>query len=138
MKSILVLLCIALFGSATFLKKIALDKLHPYDIQIISCLFHLITLPIFVYYLQKKNIVLTFININTVYAVVAISISMLAGVLFSFLLKSTTNIGPYVALVSLNPAITILLSFLFLEEKITVIKVIAFVLAAISAILISL
>lgn len=64
-------------------------------------------------------------------------IHIIGAVAFGFLLKESNNVGVLSALVSLSPVVTVTLSMIFLGEQFSFWKVIAFLLALFSAILIN-
>ncbi len=134
--SLYLIICIILFGVSTFFRKLALDRLHPFQLQIISGIIYMILMPLWLYLLHQKEII-EYDSRGVMYAVVCVFIYTGATVLFSFALKETKSPGAVAALVSLSPIITISLAFFFLDEKFTVTKAIALLLALGSAILVN-
>lgn len=128
--------CILLFGASTFLRKMALERMHPFQFQIVSGIIYTAFIPIWYYLLSSKENV-QYYPINIFWAIACTLLYMTGAILFGFLLKENNSVGTAAALVSLNPVITLGLSFVFLGEKLTVAKCIAFVLALTSAILIN-
>lgn len=139
MKSILpyVVLCIILFGISTFFRKLSLDRMHPYQLQVISGVIYLAFLPMWLLILSYQQPGAKYDNLGIFFAVVCILIYTVATVLFGFALKETKSPGVVAALISLSPVITMTLAFFFLDEKFTVTKGIAFALALASAILVN-
>lgn len=131
-----IIFCICLFGFSTFLRKLALDRMHPYQFQIISGIIYCIFIPIWFYVLPKDKEV-NYSAYGIIFAIVGTLIYTLSTVLFSFILKETKNPGSLSALISLSPIITIGLSFIFLGEKFSLTKILALIFAIISAILVS-
>lgn len=113
----------------------ALDRMSPYQYQIIAGIIYTLAIPLWIYVIKKSDIVYT--SGGVWYAIIGTLIYMAGGMCFNFLIKGSNNLGAISAMTSLSPVITLFLSFLFLGEKITVFKMIAFVLAMMSAILIN-
>lgn len=139
MKSILpyIGLCIILFGISTFFRKLALDRMHPYQLQVISGVIYLGFLPMWLLILSHQHPGIKYDGWGIFYAVCCILIYTAATVLFGFALKETKSPGVVAALISLSPVITMALAFFFLDEKFTTTKAIAFLLALASAILVN-
>ncbi len=115
---------ILLFGSSVFFRKLAVDRMHPYQIQIIATMIYVVSAPIWFYLASKQNF--SWLNApGIVYTVICILMYILAAVLFSFLLKSTSEPGMVATLVAMNPVITSLLSLMFLNEEFSTKKIIA-------------
>ncbi len=130
-------LSIILFGISTFYRKIALDKIHPYQLQVISGIIHVIFMPLWIFILYKKGIVgYNPEGVNR--AVICCLIYTGATVLFSFALQDAKSPGVVSALVSLSPLVTMLMAHHFLNEEFTLTKALAFVFALTSVILLSL
>lgn len=133
----LIVISIVLFGISVFFRKLAVDKVSPFQIQVISAFIYTALAPIWVYF-ARKNGQTEYDSTGVFYAVTAVVLATLAMVCFGFCLKQTDNPGVISALISLNPVITMGLSVLFLHEQLTPIKVLAFVLALVSAVLVNL
>lgn len=98
----------------------------------------MIFIPIWLTVLSRQHPEAKFDSEGIFYAVICCLIYTGASVLFGFALKGTQSPGVVSALISLSPIITMGLSFFFLDEKFTLTKGIAFVLAMLSAILVNL
>lgn len=137
MKNIhLIIICIVLFGTSTFFRKLTVDRIHPFQLQAIAGTLYIFLAP-FWYYISNK------IGSNT-YPASAVGLALICNILyigaavtFGFVLRETQNTGVVTALVSLSPVITLSLSMLCFHEHFSVWKVIAFVLAMVSAVLIN-
>lgn len=135
--SLLLLSCIFLYGISTFLKKIVLNKIHPFQFEIIVAIIYTIALPIWIYTLYDNKSGESYDFKSVFFSIVCIMVGMAAAILFNFLLKESSSPGTVTALVSLSPIITLFLSYMFLQEKLTIFKILAFILALVSAILIN-
>lgn len=130
--------CIILFGISTFFRKLAMDRMHPFQFQIIAGVIYMITIPIWIWIWMSSNKSSMQYNISGIlFATICIALYTVGVVLFGFLLKNSNNTGIVASMLSLNPIITLALSYLFLGEVLTTAKVVAFVLAMTSAILIN-
>ena len=76
-------------------------------------------------------------NIGIILGVFCILIYIIGSVIFGSLLRDTNHPGALIALASLSPIITIVLTVEFLHERFTIWKIIAFVFALLSAILVN-
>lgn len=133
----LILISIVLFGISVFFRKLAVDRVSPFQIQVISAFVYGLLGPIW-YYVSKRNGTPEYESTGVFYAVTCIVLATIAMVCFGFALKQTNNPGVISALISLNPVITMGLSVLFLHEQLSLAKILAFVLAVISAVLVNL
>jgi len=124
-------------GAATFFRKVALNNMHPYQLQIISGAVHIVFIPLWIYLLYKNGS-LEFNVTGVYYALICCVIYTAATVLFSFSLRDSNSPGVISALICLNPVVTMILAYFFLDESITITKIIAFILALASALLLSL
>lgn len=133
----LIITSICLFGISVFFRKLAVDRITPYQIQIVSAAVYVALLPFWLMVCSKQGTT-TYDGMGVVYSVICIITSIVAAIAFGFALKQTNSPGVVSALVSLSPVVTIALSILFLHEKVSTMKVMAFILALASAILVNL
>ncbi len=133
----LIITSIFLFGISVFFRKLAVDRIHPYQIQIISAVVYSLLTPIWIMLCYKEGVA-GYDKLGTVFAVICILTATVAAVSFGFCLRQTHSPGVISAIVSLNPVITMALSILFLHESLSPTKIIAFALALLSAILVNL
>lgn len=82
--------------------------------QIISAIIYVMMMPIW-YSVAPKDASFNFAGIF--YAVLCTVLHILGAVTFGLLLKQSNSTGALAVMVSSSPAITILLSVLFLQEK---------------------
>lgn len=136
---ILVIFCIILYGSATFFKRLGLLNLHPYQFLIIAGFCYFIFTPLWYWLLShqatNQGIQVTYSIDGVIFAVIYALFSIGAGLILAFLLRTTSSPGLLVVMVNLSSLITLLLSYLFLNEQINPVKMIAIVLAVLSVIL---
>jgi bacterial/archaeal transporter family protein len=132
----LVLLGIITFGFAAFFRKLSVERLNPYQQQMISGMVYIVLIPLWAYIggglpkISNENYSSYFFAIMTTLC------GIVGAVVFSFLLKGTNEVGVTSALLSLSPIITLALSFMFFHESISFWKILAFILALASAILV--
>lgn len=132
--SLLICLGIILFGIAAVFRKLAVDRIHPYQLQIINAYIYILLLPLF-YYLTAdlKPMVVP----GIIFASIATLLGIAGGLAYNFILTENINPGVAAALLGLSPVVTIALSILIYHEHISVWKVTAFILALLSAILVN-
>lgn len=132
--SLLICLGIILFGIAAFFRKLAVDRMHPYQLQMINAYIYIILLPVFYYLTMPLK------PMNTpgiIFAATATILGIAGGLAYSFILTKNINPGVAAALLGLSPVVTIALSVLIYHESLSVWKVLAFILALMSAILVN-
>lgn len=111
---LLIIATIITFGFSAFFRKLAVDKMHPYTMQILSAIVYTSLIPVW-YSLAPKPLDLN--ATGTFYAIVTTILHVCGAVMFGLLLRSSNSTGALAVMVSSSPAITILLSVLFLQEK---------------------
>jgi uncharacterized membrane protein len=130
MKSyILILATILLFGTSVFFRKLAVDKISPYQLQLISCIIYSLSIPFWIYFLKKDNIVINYDAHGIIFAVCCVVTNVIGAVIFGKLLKSSNATGGLTVAISINPIVTYMLSIMFLSEEITTKKIIACIFA---------
>ena len=120
---ILVALTIFFSGISVFFRKLAVDKIHPYQIQIIAGIVYAIELPIWLYLMKRENIT-SYNTTGILYGVICILTLVCGAVILSYLMKTTASPGTLAVLVSTSPLVTLLLSVVFLGEEFTFKKLI--------------
>ena len=131
-----IIFCIVLFGFSSFFRKITLDKIHPYQLQVIATGIYIALLPVWIYLSSRPNIP-EYTSIGIIFGIICIIIYIIGSVVFGFLLRDTDHPGVLIALASLSPIITIVMTVAFLHEQFTFWKIIAFIFALLSAILVN-
>ena len=114
MNRVLVAATILSFGLSAFFRKLAVDKIHPYHMQIISAGIYLAMVPMW-YNLAPKNSTLDLQG--TIYAIITTVVHICGAVMFGTLLKSSNSTGSLSVMISAAPVITIMLSMSFLDEE---------------------
>jgi drug/metabolite transporter (DMT)-like permease len=132
--SLLICLGIVLFGIAAFFRKFAVDRLHPYQLQIINGYIYLILMPIW-FYLAHDIKPMTMPGIF--YACITTLFGIAGGLAYSFILTKNVNPGVAAALLGLSPVVTIAMSTFFFHESLSIWKILAFTCALASAILVN-
>jgi len=138
---VLVIFCILLYGSATFFKRLGLSSLHPYQFLMIAGLCYFLFTPLWYWLIINPSSQMTQIIYpaeGIFFVIIYALFSVAAGLILAFLLRTTTNPGILIVMVNLSSLITLLLSYLFLNEHLSPIKMLAVVLAIISFILMNL
>lgn len=120
----LIIITILLFGFSVFCRKLAVDRIHPYQLQVVAGLVYAVEIPIWLYLINKNNIV-GYNPIGIMFAIFCVASSVIAAVIFGFLLKSSNATGQLSILIATNPMITLFLSMIFLGESFSLKKGIA-------------
>lgn len=118
MKNILYISLTILFtGISVFFRKLAVDKIHPYQIQIIAGILYSLLIPVWLFFMSKNNIQFNTNFLGNFYAILCLVSYVLGAVILGILLKTSNSTGTISVLISINPMITVLLSVLFLDEQ---------------------
>lgn len=125
MKYSLLLLSIIAFGLSSFFRKLSVDRIHPYQLQIVAGLVYAIEIPLWCWLISNNDNIPRYNKTGVLFGVLCIITHVVAAVLFGLLLKKFNSTGALSVLVSINPIITSLLSFIFLNEEFTIKKIIA-------------
>lgn len=133
----LILITIILFGVSVFFRKLSVDRVHPFQIQVVSAIIYGLMIPFWIMICARQGHT-SYPTSALVYTVICVFTSIAAGLAYGFALQKSDSPGVIAALASLSPVVTMGLSILFLGEKLSVTKLIAFFLALASAILVSL
>jgi len=122
MNRTLIAVTILAFGFSAFFRKLAVDRMHPYHMQIISGIIYASMIPVW-YNVAPKQF--EFSTTGVAFAVLCIGINIIGAVMFGLLLKSENAAGVLSVMISASPVVTILLSMMFLQEKFEVRHLIA-------------
>lgn len=114
MNRTLIIATILSFGFSAFFRKLAVDRIHPYHMQIISALVYATMIPIW-YSTAPKQFEFSWSGVS--FAVLCTGIHILGAVMFGLLLRSENSTGALSIMVSSSPVVTALLSMVFLQEK---------------------
>jgi drug/metabolite transporter (DMT)-like permease len=134
---VLIIFCVLLYGGATFFKRLGLLNLHPYQFLIIVGFCYFLFTP--VWYLlinsevNKSQVIYS--KEGIFFAIIYALASMAAGLILAFLLRTTNSPGTLIVMVNLSSLITLFLSYFFLHEELSPIKIFAIILALLSLVL---
>lgn len=114
----------ALFGLSTFFRKLTVDKLHPFQLQIIAGSIYIALIPMWIYFAQKGGHT-KFNPEGVIFGVLCIITAMSGAILFSFLLKSTNDPGALaIYIAGFEPLIALATIQIFLGGELTLQKII--------------
>jgi transporter family protein len=116
----LVFTSIICWGVWSYLQKLAVQRLHPLHMQMVSCSFAIILLVLY------SSIALTkvsqpFSMSGMWIALLAAAFSAIASISFLFAIRQG-NVGAISVLTSTSPLITLFLAVVFLGERLTLLK----------------
>jgi transporter family protein len=117
-----------------FFTKVSISNYGRYQAFLISGVAIFITTIIYIFALHPVKIAF---NTSIVYPIIAGVLTTLGGITFYKILEKS-QVGFMTALTSLYPAITIILAFLILKEKLTMFQGLGVIFALIAGILLSL
>jgi len=120
-----ILLCVVLFGVSSFCRKMSVDRLHPLQLQTVAGLVYALQLPVWLYLLHRGGVTGPYDRGGVSWGVACVLANMVGAVVLSGLLKSSSEPGVVLALVSVNPVVTGCLTVICLGEEVTPRKVLA-------------
>jgi uncharacterized membrane protein len=129
---ILIIICIFLYGCATFFKRLGLAQLHPYQFLLVTGICYAVIIPVWCFLLRSQTNVPSYTGQSILYVVIYSSFSVVAGLALAFLLQRTSAPGTLIVMTNLSSLVTLLLAYLFLGEQLNVTKLVAVLLAIIS------
>jgi drug/metabolite transporter (DMT)-like permease len=122
---ILLTICVFIWGLTTFMQKLSADKMSPILMQIIIGIAFLVFIPIAI----KAEGGISGLKWNTVSIIltfVAACLSITANVLMYTALSNNKHTGSSVMMIALYPAVTLILSAIFLHEQFSLVKIVGF------------
>lgn len=120
MKNILLItLTIVFSGISVFFRKLAVDKIHPYQIQVLAGVLYGALIPVWMYFMSKNTIAFNPSFSGNLYGILCLLSYVSSAVILGLIFKNTNAVGTISAIVATNPLITLGLSVLFLGEEIT-------------------
>ena len=139
MKTILLILStIVLFGLSAFFRKMTVDRIHPYQLQVMASIVYILELPIWLWLLSKNSDIADYNLSGVIFGTCCIVTSIVAAVLFGTLMKSSDSIGALSSIMAASPIITSIFSYLILNEQFTFKKIIAMIVTLVGVSLFSL
>lgn len=132
---ILIIISIICWGAGSFFYKLANDNLHPILVSsLVSALYiFLIPLGIMVFKVPLNY------NFNgIVFGILGGLATCAASLSYFFILRNGGEVGTVTAMTSLFPAVTLILSVIFLKEQLSWYKIIGCLLALVSIYILSL
>lgn len=122
----LIILSILGWGVGSLFYKIANDNMHPVMVSILVTVFYIILAPLeYVVFKPSTNMNATGVS----FALMGAALMGIGSLTYFFALQRGGEVGGTTALTSVYPALTMLLSVLFLKEELTVKKVIGVAMA---------
>jgi uncharacterized membrane protein len=124
MKNVLLtLLTVFLIGVSTFFRKLSVDRIHPYQLQIVAGVVYAAEVPLWLWLLKREGIS-SYDPSGVGFGAVCVLTSVAAGVLFSYLLRVSDSPSLVAMAVSSNPLVAMVLGHMFLGETVTVKKLV--------------
>lgn len=115
-----VALVILLFGSSTFFRKLAVDGMSPFQLQVVAGILYAALIPVWLRLGTSANMP----SLGSLAAAAAAVLTNVSGaVLFGFLLKKSNDTAVLSSLASASPVVTASLAVMFLGEHFTFNKI---------------
>lgn len=129
MKSMLMVLgVVVVFGIAGFFRKLSVDRIHPYQLQVVAGIVYGMQVPIWVWLVGRNPMIGGYDRVGVGYGVVCLLMNGLGAVVLGSLLKTTESPGVVTSLGAMYPVVTGLLCWGLLGEEYTLRKLVAVVL----------
>jgi len=119
---------IVVFGVAGFMRKMAIDRIHPYQMQVVAGIIYIGVVPLWLWAIGREPLIGDYDRVGVGYAVVCLLMNMLGAVILGNILKSSESPGSITALTAMSSVVTGILCWGLLGEEVTLRKVIAIVL----------
>ena len=123
--NLLLIICVFIWGLTTFLQKLSADRMSPVLMQVIVGVAFIVCIPIAL----KMEGGLSNLKWNATSVILtfgAALLSITANVLMYTALSNNKHTGSSAMIISLYPAVTLILSAIFLHEQFSLGKVIGF------------
>jgi drug/metabolite transporter (DMT)-like permease len=134
MSHFFIFLCVLIWGTTTFLNKLSVEKMSPILMQVVVAVCYLFYIPI----AFKITDASTKFSIHSViYTTVASVLAIVGNVIFYMFLRGNPNTGASTMLLSLYPVVTLILSVIFLQEKLNLFQITGIILMIIGAVFLS-
>ena len=104
------------FGFSAFLRKMAVDRMHPYNMQVLSAFIYMSLVPLW-HHLASKEPEGGYNLPGAAFTLATLLLHIFGSVAFGLLLKSSNSTGALAVMISSSPVITTMLSIYFLGEK---------------------
>ena len=120
-----IILCIVLFGSSAFCRKMSVDRIHPYQLQIVAGIVYALVVPIWLYLLHASCVSSGYDRAGVIWGIGCILANVIGVIIFGGLLRSSSDPGMLATLIAMNPLVTLGLTVAFLGEELTLKKVLS-------------
>jgi drug/metabolite transporter (DMT)-like permease len=138
MGSLVIFLCVILWGISTFLNRLSVETASPLVLQIIVGFGYVLYLPIALKISGVGNpLEYRWSTHSLILTACATVCSILANVMLYGYLKGSNQTGAHTMLLSLYPVVTLLLSAVFLHEHFNITRVLGVMTMIVGAILLS-
>jgi hypothetical protein len=114
-------LTVALLALSVFFRKLSVDRIHPYQLQIVAGAIYALEVPLWLWLIKREGIT-SYDPMGVMWGTLCILTAVATAVLFSYLLKHSPSPSLVAMAVATNPLGVLLLTRLFLGEEITLKK----------------
>lgn len=118
----LTIMSVLLLGFSVFFRKLAVDKLHPNQIQVVAGFVYTLAIPAWWYLLRRSGIT-HYDPVGVFWCLLCVITATAAAVLLSHLLKNSNDPSMVAMAVATNPLVVLALSTIFLGESLTIKKI---------------
>lgn len=125
----LTIISVFLLGVSVFFRKLSVDRIHPYQLQIVAGFVYMLSMPLWWYLLKREGGTINYDSMGILWGLLCIVSATASAVLLSYLLKYSDSPSTVAMAVATNPAIVMALSWMFLNESVTLKKIVGCVIA---------
>ena len=118
----LTVISVILLGASVFFRKLAVDRLHPNQLQIVAGFVYTFAIPVWWYFLRRSGITHCD-SMGIFWGLLCVVTSTASAVLLSHLLKNSDDPSVVAMAVATNPLVVLALSTIFLDESLTIKKI---------------
>lgn len=108
------------FGLAAVFRKLAIDRIPPMRYQVLSSVIYALTIPLFAAIAIKCEKPSPVNSTGVWWLIAATVIGIIGNLFFGYALRASNDVSMTTAISSTSPIITLMVAFLFLNERPTI------------------
>lgn len=116
---------IVAYGFAGYFRKMSVDRIHPYQLQVVAGFVYGVQIPIWLWLVGRNPLIGSYDRVGVGYGVACLVMNVIGAALLGSLLKSSDSPGVITSLTAMYPVVTGLLCWGLLGEEYTPRKLIA-------------
>jgi transporter family protein len=105
------------FGLAAVFRKLAIDRVPPMRYQVLSSMIYALTIPLFIAVAAKYEKPSPVDSVGILWLIAATTVGIIGNLFFGYALRASNDVSMVTAISSTSPIITLMVAFLFLNER---------------------